>query len=69
VRRARRTATISASEDVTLLQVSSTLMEQLSSSCQLRFMRVFLRSLIERLQNVEAGEILNPANPAAASGG
>jgi serine/threonine protein kinase len=66
VRRARRTATICASGDVTLLQVSSTLMEQLSSSCQLRFMRVFLRSLIERLQNVEGSESLMPAGVLAA---
>ncbi|MEO0974683.1 MAG: serine/threonine-protein kinase [Pseudomonadota bacterium] len=54
VRRARRTASIQADEAVTLLQVSSTLLEQLSSACQLRFMRVFLRTLVERLQNVEA---------------
>jgi serine/threonine protein kinase len=50
VRGARRTATIKASEPVTLVRVSSTLLEQSSSSCQLRFNKVFLRSLIERLQ-------------------
>jgi eukaryotic-like serine/threonine-protein kinase len=53
VRGARRTATISAtSGPVTLVRVSSTLLEQASSSCQLRFNKVFLRSLIERLQGV-----------------
>jgi serine/threonine protein kinase len=52
VRGARRTATISALEPVTLVRVSSTLLEQASSSCQLRFNKVFLRSLIERLQGV-----------------
>lgn len=50
VRGARRTATISAVTPVTLIRVSSTLLEQASSSCQLRFNKVFLRSLIERLQ-------------------
>jgi hypothetical protein len=35
---------------VTILRVSSTLMEQVSSSWQLRFNKVFLRSLIKRLQ-------------------
>jgi hypothetical protein len=34
------------------VRVSSTLLEQSSSSCQLRFNKVFLRSLIERLQGV-----------------
>jgi eukaryotic-like serine/threonine-protein kinase len=52
VRGARRTATITAAGAVTLIQVSSTLLEQASSSCQLRFNKVFLRSLIERLQGV-----------------
>jgi eukaryotic-like serine/threonine-protein kinase len=52
VRGARRTATIKASVPVTLVRVSSTLLEQASSSCQLRFNKVFLRSLIERLQGV-----------------
>ncbi|HET6629274.1 MAG TPA: serine/threonine-protein kinase [Woeseiaceae bacterium] len=50
VRGAKRTASIRASGDVTILRVSSTLMEQVSSACQLRFNKVFLRSLITRLQ-------------------
>ncbi len=54
VRGARRTATISAIGPVTLIRVSSTLLEQASSSCQLRFNKVFLRSLIERLQGASA---------------
>jgi serine/threonine protein kinase len=52
VRGARRTATICAASNVTLVRVSSTLLEQASSSCQLRFNKVFLRSLIERLQGL-----------------
>jgi CRP-like cAMP-binding protein len=47
---AKRPATVRAAEAVTLLSVSATLLEQASASCQLRFNRVFLRSLIERLQ-------------------
>jgi hypothetical protein len=35
---------------VTVLRVSSTLLEQVSAACQLRFNRVFLRALISRLQ-------------------
>jgi hypothetical protein len=48
---AKRTATIRAAGAVTVLRVSATLLEQVSAACQLRFNRVFLRTLIERLQN------------------
>ena len=50
---AKRTATIRALEGVTVLKVSSTLLEQVSASCQLRFNRVFLRALIARLQGTD----------------
>ncbi|MCK5324494.1 MAG: protein kinase [Woeseiaceae bacterium] len=50
VRGAKRQASIQSEGPVTILRVSSTLMEQVSSSCQLRFNKVFLRSLINRLQ-------------------
>jgi len=50
VRGAKRQASIQASGAVTILRVSSTLMEQVSSDCQLRFNKVFLRALIRRLQ-------------------
>ena len=50
MRGARRTATIKAISPLTLVRVSPTLLEQSSSACQLRFNKVFLRSLIERLQ-------------------
>src|SRR5690606_7631162 len=62
VRGAKRTASIRASGNVTILRVSSTLMEQVSSACQLRFNKVFLRSLITRLQ----GDSANTGNPAGA---
>ncbi len=50
---AKRTATIRAGGAVTVLKVSSTLLEQVSASCQLRFNRVFLSALIARLQSAE----------------
>jgi CRP-like cAMP-binding protein len=50
VRGAKRTASIRAQGATTILRVSSTLMEQVSQACQLRFNKVFLRSLITRLQ-------------------
>ena len=56
VRGAKRTATIRAAGAVgaagatSVLKVSSTLLEQASASCQLRFNKMFLRSLISRLQ-------------------
>ncbi len=55
VRGAKRQASIAADGAVTILRVSSTLMEQVSSSCQLRFNKRFLRALITRLQNSGEG--------------
>ena len=51
LRGAKRLATIQAATDLTLMKVSSTLIEQASAACQLRFNKVFLRNLIGRLQN------------------
>ena len=53
VRGARRTATIRADSAVSVLRVSSTLLEQVSAACQLRFNRVFLKALVSRLQGNE----------------
>jgi serine/threonine protein kinase len=50
---ARRSASVRTSGTVTLLKVGATLLEQASAACQLRFNRVFLRALIERLQKSE----------------
>lgn len=46
----KRNATIRAGDGVQLLSVSATLLEQVSTACQLRFTRVFLDTLIQRLQ-------------------
>ena len=53
VQGAKRLATISADTEATILQVSSTLLEQASPACQLRFNKVFLKSLIARLQGAD----------------
>lgn len=45
----RRTATVVANEPVSMMKVNATLIEQVTSDCQLRFYRVFLRVLIDRL--------------------
>ncbi len=45
----KRTASIFSLVDVTLLQVNNTLIEQASQGCQLRFNKVFMKTLIERL--------------------
>ncbi len=50
----RRSATIVADEAVTLVKISSTLMEQSSTGCQLRFLRTFLSALIERLSSTSS---------------
>src|SRR5260370_41975409 len=67
VRGAKRTATINASGAVTVMKVSSTLLEQVSAECQLRFNQVFLRSMIARLQSAERGT--PPPSPPPPSGG
>jgi serine/threonine protein kinase len=48
----KRTATIKSKGPVSILSVSATLLEQLSTECQLRFTKVFLAALIRRLQGV-----------------
>jgi eukaryotic-like serine/threonine-protein kinase len=45
----RRTATVRAIENPTLIQTSSALLERVSVTCHLRFNKVFLQTLIERL--------------------
>jgi serine/threonine protein kinase len=47
---ARRDSVLEAEGTVTLLRVAASLLEQASVACQLRFNKVFLRELIERLQ-------------------
>jgi len=44
-----RTATIKALTGTALLKINSTVMSQVSLNCQVRFLKVFLRTLIHRL--------------------
>jgi len=44
-----RTATIKANIDTALLKINSTVISQVSLNCQVRFLKVFLRTLIHRL--------------------
>ena len=64
---ARRTATIRANGPVTALKVSATLLEQVSSSCQLRFNKSFLKTLIARLQSADAAALRNTDGAANAA--
>ena len=50
----KTTSTVKAEQSVTVLSVSATLLEQVSSACQLRFTKVFLRALIMRLQGIQS---------------
>jgi CRP-like cAMP-binding protein len=45
----RRSASIVAEDDVSLIRINSSLMERASLTCQLRFSKVFIKTLIERL--------------------
>ncbi len=49
ITKTERTASIMASDYVTLMKVNATLIEQVSKDCQLRFCKSFLRTLIKRL--------------------
>jgi CRP-like cAMP-binding protein len=46
---AKRTASIYAVNDVLALKVNEALIEQASVGCQLKFLKVFLRTLVSRL--------------------
>jgi eukaryotic-like serine/threonine-protein kinase len=50
----RRSATISASTPLTLVKIKADLLDQLSDGCQLRFNKMFLRTLVERLSRTNS---------------
>lgn len=50
----KRTASILSISDVLLLEINNALIEQASPSCQLRFTKVFLKTLLERLSKTTA---------------
>ncbi len=49
VARSERSATVTALEQTTLLKINSSLMEQASMTCQLRFNQAFLQTVVARL--------------------
>ncbi len=53
----KRTATIAAKSEVTVLQARASLLERVSQNCQLRFHKVFLHTLVSRLSR--ATEIIS----------
>lgn len=54
----KRTATIKALTKTLLLKISATHMAQLSLSCQVRFLKVFLRTLVNRLSMTTGESVL-----------
>lgn len=50
----RRTATVTAASQVLALRVSATLLDQVSTECQLRFYKIFTQTLIYRLSLTNA---------------
>ncbi len=50
----KRTATITAKTNVSLMKINSTLIEQASVECQLRFSKVFMHTLVKRLSATTA---------------
>ncbi|HMK42978.1 MAG TPA: serine/threonine-protein kinase [Dissulfurispiraceae bacterium] len=59
--KAKRTASILSLNDVTLLEMNNSAIEQASPNCQLRFHKVFLKTLLERLS--EAGDKVRKSYP------
>jgi hypothetical protein len=45
----KRTTSIMAEEETALIKLKSTVISQVSLNCQVRFFKVFLRTLIHRL--------------------
>jgi serine/threonine-protein kinase len=46
-----RSATIRARESMQMMKINATLIDQVSVDCQLRFSKVFLKTLVRRLSN------------------
>ena len=52
--KAKRTATIKALKPVQLMKINATLIEQVSMECQLKFSKIFLKTLVRRLSNTNS---------------
>jgi hypothetical protein len=51
----KRSASIVAIEDTSFVKIDSAVMEKSSTNCQLKFMKTFLSTLIERLSGAGRG--------------
>jgi len=62
--KSKRSATIRAKEPMQLMKINATLIDQVSIDCQLRFSKVFLKTLVHRLSNtnIMAISVANGAN-------
>jgi CRP-like cAMP-binding protein len=59
--KAKRTATVTAKTDVSLMKVNASTIDRAAETTQLRFHKVFVRTLMERL--VETTNHLSQFNP------
>ena len=59
--RIKRTATVKADGPLSLLKINATLIEQVSADCQLRFYKVFMKVLIDRLSRTTEMVVRGPA--------
>lgn len=57
-----RTASIIAADNVTLMKLNATLIEQVSTECQLHFTRVFLQTLVRRLSDTTSKLVTREEN-------
>lgn len=57
----RRSATIRALEPMQLMKINATLIDQVSVDCQLRFSKIFLKTLVRRLSNTNIMAITSAA--------
>ena len=59
--RIKRTATVKADGRMSLLKINANLIEQVSADCQLRFYKVFMKVLIDRLSRTTEMVVRGPA--------
>ena len=55
-----RTATSKALEAVQLMKINATLIDQVSMECQLKFSKIFLKTLVRRLSNTNSMVVSGP---------
>ena len=66
VEKVKRTASIRSRTQTSLLQINAAVMSQVSLNCEVRFLRVFLRTLVRRLARASEKISGNKSGPGAA---